>query len=433
MSLTMLDEIKEKFDNSKLPFIVNFTDFNKIDEEFYQKIKPDLFPVGWEVKKLGDVSPFKYGKGLPESKRKKGVIPVFGSNGIVGYHDEAFIEKKGIVIGRKGSVGQVNISKSHFWVIDTAFYVDDVLNNDMFFIYYMLQTLGLEHKNSDAAVPGLNRDNAHNININLPPIDIQKKIAGVLSGYDDLIENNNKRIKILEDMAKKIYKHWFIDFKFPNHEKTKFKPSELGPIPENWEVKKLGDVVDLSIGRTPPRKESQWFSNSEGVKWISIKDIGLSNTFIHKTSERLTCSAIKKFNVPIIKKRTVILSFKLTIGRVAITSEDMCSNEAIAQLPIIDNVISNEYLYSYLLDFKYESLGSTSSIGKAINSKILKDMPIVVPDSCLMDIYSKLSSSLIDNIRVLDLKNETLKNTRDMLLPRLISGEVDLKNVEVKV
>lgn len=167
----------------------------------------------------------------------------------------------------------------------------------------------------------------------------------------------------------------------------------------------LEELVDLKIGRTPPRKEQWWFSNTSGVKWVSIKDMGDSGRFIDNTSEFLVKDSIDKFNIPIVKKGTVILSFKLTVGRVSITQDDMLTNEAIAQLPVKDEKILNPmFLYYYLKSYNFNQLGSTSSIAQAINSKYLKKMEIDIPEismqNKIVDILSSIDSYIECNQKI---------------------------------
>ena len=261
----------------------------------------------------------------------------------------------------------------------------------------------------------------------------QQKIAKVLSNYDDLIENNNKRIKILEEMAQKIYKEWFIDFKFPGHETTTFKQTNLGKIPSDWKIDLANQIAEIYIGRTPSRKDFECFTTcKKDKKWVSIKDIGHSNEYIFDTSEYLTENAIKKYNVPLIPKDTIILSFKLTVGKVTITTEEMTSNEAIAQFQIKDKeLIPTNYLFLYLKNFEYNNLGNTSSIGNAINSTIVKNMPIIVPDKGFVQKFDKTVINIFNQIKNLSQQNINLKQARDILLPRLISGEIDVENLEI--
>ena len=310
--------------------------------------------------------------------------------------------------------------------------------SDANYLYYLVSSTIVKDPaiKSMSGATGRQRANLDEIKqIEVPDISLknQRKIAKILSNYDDLIENNNKRIKILEEMAQKIYKEWFVDFKFPNHETATFKQTDFGEIPSNWEVVLANQIVDIYIGRTPSRKDFECFTTcNKDKKWVSIKDIGLSNEFIFDTSEYLTEDAIKKYNVPLIPKDTVILSFKLTVGKVTITTEEMTSNEAIAQFQIKDKEqIPTNYLYLYLKNFEYNNLGNTSSIGNAINSTIVKNMPIIVPSREVAQKFNENIINIFNETKNLTLKNTNLKQTRDLLLPRLISSEIDVENMEI--
>lgn len=177
---------------------------------------------------------------------------------------------------------------------------------------------------------------------------------------------------------------------------------------------RLEELVDLKIGRTPPRKEQQWFNQgSDDWKWVSIKDMGVSGRYISETSETISKEAQTKFNIPIVRKGTVILSFKLTVGRVAIVDEDMLTNEAIAQLPINDtNIVRPLYLYYLLKNYKFDQLGSTSSIATAVNSSYLKKMEIEIPDIHEQDRVISILQSL-DN--ELELNREINDNLSDYM------------------
>lgn len=265
--------------------------------------------------------------------------------------------------------------------------------------------------------------------IELPPFNEQKAIASILSALDDKIELNLQQNKTLEEMAMALYKHWFVDF--GPFQDGDFVDSELGMIPEGWEVKRLDEEFTITIGRTPPRKEPKWFSKTSGVKWISIKDMGNSGAFIFNTSEYLTEKAVHSKNVPQIPPNTVILSFKLTVGRVSITTEKMASNEAIAHFIINKKTtLNSEYLFLGLKAFDYNSLGSTSSIATAVNSKTIKEIKILVPSSATINDFQKGVGPLFQKLKNNSVEIETLTQLRDTLLPKLISGEVRVKDVE---
>jgi type I restriction enzyme S subunit len=226
---------------------------------------------------------------------------------------------------------------------------------------------------------------------------------------DDKIDLLHRQNTTLEAMAETLFRQWFVE-----------------KAQEDWEEVPLKDVVDIAIGRTPPRQEHQWFSESEiDVKWISIKDMGNDGVYIFKTSEYLTKEAVRQFNIPVIPEDTVVLSFKMTLGRVAITTQEMLSNEAIAHFKFTSKTpFIKEYLFLYLKTFKWDLLGSTSSIVTSINSAMIKDMEIAIPDIETMNKFKEVSESLFDKVKSNQQQIQTLEKLRDNLLPKLMSGEV---------
>lgn len=260
------------------------------------------------------------------------------------------------------------------------------------------------------------------LEVTLPPIETQKRIADILSVYDNLIENTKKQIKLLEEAAQRLYKEWFVDLRFPGHENT----SIIDGIPQGWKTNSADSFFEITIGKTPPRAESQWFTDMKnGIPWVSISDMGGSSAFLHETAEGLTGEAITRHNVKVIPANTVLLSFKLTVGRVAITTTDMCTNEAIAHFKMTDPVY-REYVYCYLKDYRYDSLGSTSSISKAVNSKIIKAMPFVIPNYELVLAFSKIVAPIFEQINSKQKTCLELKQARDRLLPKLMNGEIEV-------
>ena len=194
---------------------------------------------------------------------------------------------------------------------------------------------------------------------------------------------------------------------------------------------KLLDLCDIRIGRTPPRKQPQWFSRHYGNKWVSIKDMGLLNKYLFNTAECLTNDAVEKFNVPKIERGTIILSFKLTVGRTAIVSEDMYSNEAIAQLPIRRSAarfVDRDYLYYKLKYYDFSRLGSTSSIATAINSKMLADMEIDLPDLATQKKIAGTLSAFDDKIELNRQMNKTLEEMGRTLFKYYFIENPEAKN-----
>ena len=262
--------------------------------------------------------------------------------------------------------------------------------------------------------------------LDLPEIGIQRRISSILSAYDDLIENNLKRIKLLEELAQRTYEEWFVKFRVAGEALEVNR--EMG-LPEGWERKRADELFTIKIGKTPPREQEEWFkTDGTGIKWASIKDMNNAATFIHNTSECITEEGVEKFNMNVASKGTVILSFKLTVGKVAIVTEDMVTNEAIAHFNIPNSsLFQKEFVYCHLKQFNYHSLGSTSSIGTAINSKIVKAMDFLEPELSVLKKFQVLIEPVFYQLENLQTQNLRLKESRDILLPRLMNGSIHVE------
>ena len=250
----------------------------------------------------------------------------------------------------------------------------------------------------------------------IPLIDrkIQDAMVSILSSIDEKIKKNNEINNNLLEQVQALYRNRFVDT--VNNERR---------------ICRADEYFDISIGKTPPRKEPQWFStNPQDVTWVSISDMGTCGLYIGSSSEQLTKEAVDRHNVKIVPDNTVLLSFKLTVGRIAITNGEMTTNEAIAHFKT-DKKEINEYLYCYLKCFNYQTMGSTSSIATAVNSKIIKGMPIVVPtDDELIDFHS-VAAPMFAKIKANQTESEKLTAVRDTLLPKLMSGELDVSDIDL--
>ncbi|HAE38614.1 MAG TPA: restriction endonuclease subunit S, partial [Candidatus Riflebacteria bacterium] len=172
--------------------------------------------------KLGDIMVANYGKSLAESERSPGDIPVFSSAGLTGWHNKELVNSEAIIIGRKGNVGSIHYTKGPFYCIDTAYYVLPNAAVNFKFLYYNLIYQKLGCMSDGSPVPGLKRPQLYDREISLFDLPTQHKLATILATYDDLIENNRRRIALLEESARLLYQEWFIKFRFPGHESTRF-------------------------------------------------------------------------------------------------------------------------------------------------------------------------------------------------------------------
>ena len=241
---------------------------------------------------------------------------------------------------------------------------------------------------------------------------LQEMIVKTLEGIDRKLLINEKVNDNLEQQVMALYHQMFDE---SNSNRKNIRADEY---------------FDISIGKTPPRKEPQWFSkNPSDCVWVSISDMGSCGLYIEDSSEYLTHDAVEKFNVKIVPDNTVILSFKLTVGRVAITDGCMTTNEAIAHFKT-DKPKINEYLYCYLKNFNFQTMGSTSSIATAVNSKIIKGMPFVVPTAEELEKFHSIAAPLFTMIKSNQQESKYLGELRDVLLPKLMSGELDVSSIQ---
>ena len=303
--------------------------------------------------------------------------------------------------------------------------------NDADFIYYLMTVVG-KHLNylskTSTAVPIINKSTFANYEIEIPNIKEQKRIGKILSSIDDKIELNRRINDNLEQQAQALFKSWFVDFE--PFKEGKFVDSELGMIPESWRVCSAETIFKINIGKTPPRKEQQWFTNinNGNVKWASISDLGSNEIFIEDSKEYLTKEAIAKFNIIVVPEDTILVSFKLTVGRVGISNCELTTNEAVARFYLPKSYF-REYTYLSLKNYNYARLGSTSSIATAVNSKIIKNMKLLIPPVTIISEFSKRINPLFNAIRIYENEIRNLSKIRNTLLPKLMSGELKINDI----
>lgn len=406
--------------------------------------------MSWSRIRLGDIAIFRnginfgkesYGKGVSligVSDFKNRFYPdyetldevkesVVGVNDYLEYGDIVFVRSN----GNKELVGRcmlINTTKPK--ITYSGFCIRTRINNktehDSIFWTYHFKNISFRKSMSGNAIgtniQNLSQGMLSNYEAEVPDYNTQRRIASVLGTYDNLIENNQKQIKLLEEAAQRLYKEWFINLRFPGYENVEI----VDGVPEGWNINRADYYFKITIGKTPSRAEKQWFTNSgEGTSWISISDMGETGAFAFYSKEDLTADAIVRHNMKVVPKGSVLVSFKLTVGRVAITGDDMCTNEAIAHF-YIDNDLDRAYTYCYLKNFEYDSLGNTSSISKAINSKIIKSMPFIMPTRDILERFSMIVQPILDQIEFKQIMIFRLTEARDRLLPKLMSGEIEV-------
>lgn len=372
--------------------------------------------------KIADIGFFKYGKSLPEEQRLEGRVPVYGSGGVGGYHNQCLVKTESIIIGRKGTIGSLFLCKEPFFPIDTVFYVDEVKNGfSLRFYYYFLSQIGLNSMNSDAAVPGLNRNWVHSLEVNYPNESVQKKIAAIISAYDELIENNLRRIALLEKIAAEMYREWFVRLRFPGHEKVKF----VKGVPEGWEVRTLASFAS-EIKRGIKKKnlsDDEIYIGLEHIprRSISIKEWATADTV---DSDKLL---FQEGDILFCKIRPYL--HKVALAHIA----GACSSDTIVIRP--KNKIYEGYLLFTVFSDTFIELATVASKGTKMPRAdwgFLKKLELAVPNAQLLEAYQAQFDTLFSQTVNLLKENEALVTSRDLLLPRLISGKLSVENLDIQ-
>ncbi|MDP3114370.1 MAG: restriction endonuclease subunit S [Candidatus Cloacimonadaceae bacterium] len=395
---------------------------------------------------VGTFCPFIYGKGLPAGSRNSfGTIPVYGSNGIVGWHDVPYTKGPTVVIGRKGTVGAVHYSPIPCWPIDTTFFIEYSDPQDARFTYYLLKTLGLELMNSDSAVPGLNRDAAHLRKIPLFDKTYRHAISQILGVLDEKIEVNRQICKTLEGTAQAIFKSWFVDFDpvlakaagkqpegmnpeiaalFPDS----FEDSETGPIPKWWKFSPCLKHLSIISGGTPKTTRHElWDGN---IPWYSIGDAPPEHgVFVLKTEKSISQAGLESSSTRLLPVGTTIISARGTVGKLALTGVPMTMNQSCYGLVSI----SETPFWSYLTiadavdTLKQRTHGS---VFDTITRETFNNLSVIDPGNCLKQVFEGIVSPLMMAICNNVAMSHSLVSIRDFLLPKLISGKIRINDAE---
>lgn len=314
-------------------------------------------------------------------------------------------------------------------VVSTGFAVLTPTNKiDSRYLYYVINdqrvTDYLTNSAKGAAYPAVDTEIVGNISFKLPDLLIQQKISSILSAYDDLIENNTRRIKILEQMAQTIYKEWFVNFRFPGYEKVKFVDSPLGKIPEGWDVVELQEFGDIVTGKTPSTKVPEFFGDE--IPFIKTPDMH-SNIFIFETIQYLSKEGGDSQSKKYIPPRSICVSCIGTVGVVSINSILAQTNQQINTV-IYKRKEYLEFLFFTLSAMKevLEAYGANGATMANVNKEKFSSLSVLKPNESLIEQFHSLTKTMFDEIEKLLFKNNNLRKTRDLLLPKLMSGEVEV-------
>lgn len=387
--------------------------------------------------RLGDVVNFKRGYDLPESARRAGRYPVISSAGISGYHDEYKVRGEGLVTGRYGTLGGMHYYNGEYWPHNTALYVTDFKGNVPKYVYYLLTCLGRIGAGDKSTVPGVNRNDLHELKI--PVIadkPTQKKIAGVLSELDAKIDLNNRVNAELEALMKTIYDYWFVQFDFPNANGRPYKTSGGKMVwsealkretPAGWGVGSLDDLGQIVGGSTPSTTNPDHFGTNM-IPWITPKD--LSNNkgrkFISRGETDVSEAGRRSASLTLYPAGTVLMSSRAPVGYLAITLNSVTTNQGFKSF-----VPSKGYGTSFIYYTVERSLPAiiryaSGSTFVEISGGVLKSMYAVLPDKSITDAFSRQIEPIVKRQQQAEIENVELSQLRDWLLPLLMNGQVRL-------
>lgn len=295
--------------------------------------------------------------------------------------------------------------------------------NPDFLVYYLLspeQQNKLLSQANGSTVDHVNLPIIRNLQLSLPPLPVQKRIASILSAYDDLIENNQKHIKLLEEAAQRLYKEWFVDLRFPGHESVKI----VDGVPEGWKIKKIEELADTMSGGTPTRSHEEYYSSGE-ILWLKTKE--LNDGFIFDTEEKITEAGLKNSSAKLFEKGCIILAmYGATIGRLGISSVTMCCNQACCVLKIKE-IILFEYVYLWLVNNREMLISrGRGSAQSNLSQELIKQIEVRIPSDGVLIKFSNVVDKLLKNKEILEKQISSLREARDRLLPKLMSGEIEV-------
>ena len=409
----------------------------------------------WKPMTLGEFTTLQRGHDLPEERRRIGQIPILGSFGITGWHDEARAAGPGVTVGRSGaSFGVVSYSSIPYWPLNTALYVKDFHGNDERFAYYLLKTFDFKRYNSGSAQPSLNRNYIHPIRIDVPPLSEQKAIAHILGTLDDKIELNRRMNETLEAMARATFKSWFVDFDpvrakmdgrkpsgmddataalFPDS----FEDSELGTIPTGWQVQTLSELTsEIGSGATPHGGSKVYIS--EGIALVRSQNV-YDYKFRWDGLARITPEAAEALKGVTLKPNDILFNITgASILRTCVVDSAVLParvNQHVARIRAKAGVPAR-FLHLHLVrqETKDHLIGfNAGATREAVTKGHLQRIQLVVPPSALLQAFDKNIDPIYarkeSNLRQIS----TLSVLRDTLLPKLLSGEIRVSEAEQTV
>ncbi|MFH1892666.1 MAG: restriction endonuclease subunit S [Candidatus Zixiibacteriota bacterium] len=401
----------------------------------------------WRQLEWGEIATLEYGKSLRDYRTEDGRYRVYGTNGPIGWYDKPLCSHPGVIVGRKGAYRGIHYSPEPFYVIDTAFYLEPKQEIDLRWAYYCLLTYDINGMDSGSAIPSTSRESFHRLPVRVPPLIEQQAIACILGAFDDKIELNRRMNRTLEATARAIFRSWFADFG-PVHAKAAgqqppglkpeiaalfsdaFEDSELGEIPAGWQVRPIGDVVQVLGGGTPSTKESDYWE--DGIRpFCTPKDMSsLTDPVLLGTERHLTDEGLAKVSSGQLPVGTVLLSSRAPIGYLAIAETPVSINQGIIAM-VCDDELPNLYVLHWTnANMERIIANANGSTFLEISKRNFRPITAVIPKQDILHRFTQIVEPLHQRV-VSSLRQILhLADLRDTLLPKLVSGELRVPDAE---
>ncbi len=335
-------------------------------------------PEGWVDTQLGNIIELKYGKSLAAQTRDGFGFPVYGSNGVVGKHSIPLINKSGLIVGRKGSYGVVNKSIGPFFPIDTTYYIDDFYNQPLEFLFYYLSFLPLTKLNRSTAIPGLNRDDAYDLNIVLPPLAEQKIIAEKLDTLLAQVDSTKARLKQIPQILKR-FRQAVLNVAMSGELTEEWRKSN-SILFSSWVNSNIGELAQVATGKTPKRTEVKYWENGS-IPWLTSSSTGEIYTDV--AEQFITPVALKECTLKIFSPGTLLLAMYgegKTRGQVTELKINAACNQACAAIICNKEKIELQFLKMRLME-NYQETRKAAAGGNQPNLNLnkVREIPVIVP------------------------------------------------------
>ncbi len=373
--------------------------------------------------RLGDICRMKYGKMPPQNVLSDEGFPVFSGYRVTGYAKEYLWDEPRVVVVARGvgGTGDIKMSPEKSWITNLSIVLDhDERLVDKKYLFYKLGREPLKEKlNTGAAQAQITIDSLSPYVIQLPNLESQQRIASILSAYDDLIENNRRRIQLLEQAARLLYKEWFVHLRFPGHEHAKIKDG----VPEGWDKKKIADICETVGGGTPSTKVPEYWDGD--ITWVVPSDITNNDCLaLLDTERKITEKGLRESSAKMVPAETILMTSRASVGFFALMDYPVCTNQGFINIRPHEDDMRMYILFNLMNRVEEIRSNAKGTTYPEISKGRFRDMDIMIPAKTLMHEFSEVTSDIIRQIRVLKKSTRKLENARDLLLPRLMKGEM---------